>query len=135
MKKVLVPGILLSVVLLLFAFLCLWLMPIVLPKVAEEYYNPSFVNDPARNAWYYVQPVVLAFGLSWFWSRFKQVLTGNWFFQGLEMGLIYLVIATIPAMVLTFSAIDVSLQVIGTWILYGFLQATLAGLIFARLHW
>ncbi|MFN4285403.1 MAG: hypothetical protein ACK4E8_05505 [Lacibacter sp.] len=134
MKKILVPGVLLSAVLLVFAFLCLWMMPMLLPQIAEEYYNPAFVNDPARNAWYYVQPVVLAFGLSWFWSRFKQQLTGNWFFQGLEMGLIYLVIATVPAMILTYSAIDVTLHVIGTWILYGFLQATIAGLICARLH-
>jgi hypothetical protein len=37
-------------------------------------------------------------------------------------------------MVLIFSAIDVSLAVIGSWVLYGFLQGTIAGLIFARLH-
>jgi hypothetical protein len=47
---------------------------------------------------------------------------------------VYLIIATLPIMVLLFSAIDVSLTVIGTWLLYGFLQGTIAGLIFARMH-
>ncbi|HMP88448.1 MAG TPA: hypothetical protein PKE63_14305, partial [Lacibacter sp.] len=95
MKKVLVSGIIASAALLLFAFICLMLMPILLPKVAEEYYNPAFVNDPGRNAWYYVQPIVLGFSLAWFWNRFKAVLSGNWLVQGLEMGLIYLLIATL----------------------------------------
>jgi hypothetical protein len=77
---------------------------------------------------------VLAFALAWFWNRFKDLFVGNLFFRGLEFGFVYAIIATIPIMVLIFSAIDVSLAVIGSWVLYGFLQGTIAGLIFARLH-
>jgi hypothetical protein len=134
MQKVIVSGVIASAVLLAFAFLCLMLMPVLLPKVAEEYYNPAFVNDASRNALYYVQPVILSFSLAWFWNRFKGILNGNWFIKGLEMGLIYLLIATLPGMIITFSAIDVSLLVIATWLLYGFLQASIAGLIFAKMH-
>ncbi len=105
-----------------------------MPAVAEEYYKPVFVNDETRNLFYFVHPVVLAFALAWFWNRFKGVLNGNWLAQGLEMGLIYLIVATLPAMIIIYSAIDVSVTVVGTWLLYGFVQGTLAGIVFSRMH-
>ncbi len=54
--------------------------------------------------------------------------------KGLEMGFIYLVVATLPSMIIIFSAIDVSVGTILTWLLYGFVQGTVAGFIFARMH-
>ncbi|MFY7879168.1 MAG: hypothetical protein ACOVP6_03805 [Lacibacter sp.] len=134
MNKILTSGLVAALLLLAFAYLSLMLMPILLPYLAEEYYKPVFVNDETRNLLYFVHPVVLAFALAWFWNRFKDLFVGNLFFRGLEFGFVYAIIATIPIMVLIFSAIDVSLAVIGSWVLYGFLQGTIAGLIFARLH-
>jgi hypothetical protein len=134
MKKVLTSGLVASLVLLAFAYLCLQLMPILLLSVSFEYFNPVFINDPFRNAFYFLHPIVLAFALAWFWNRFKGIFVGNLIARGLEFGFVYLIIATLPIMVLLFSAIDVSLTVIGTWLLYGFLQGTIAGLIFARMH-
>jgi hypothetical protein len=134
MNKIISSGLVAAVALLLLAFASLKLLPVILPAVAEEYYKPVFVNDETRNLFYFVQPVVLAFALAWFWNRFKGVLTGNWFLKGLEMGFIYLVVATLPAMIIIFSAIDVSIGTIITWLLYGFVQGTLAGIIFARMH-
>jgi hypothetical protein len=109
-------------------------MPILLPKVAEEYYNPAFVNDETRNMLYYLHPVVLAFGLAWFWNRFKSLLKGNALMQGIEMALIYAAIATMPSLLILYSAIDVTLLTVGSWLLYGFFQALIAGIIFSRMH-
>lgn len=134
MNKILTAGAVAAVVLLALAFASIKLLPVIMPAVAEEYYKPVFINDETRNLFYFVHPVVLAFALSWFWSRFKGVLNGNWLMQGLEMGVIYLVVATLPAMIIIFSAIDVSVTVIGTWLLYGFVQGTLAGIVFSRMH-
>ena len=134
MKKIISSGFVVSLVLLAFAYLCLLVMPILLPKVAEEYYSPAFVNDESRNLLYYVHPIVLAFGLAWFWNRFKSLLKGNALMQGIEMALIYVAIATIPSLLITFSAIDVSLLTITTWFVYGFFQALIAGIIFSRMH-
>lgn len=105
-----------------------------MPALAEEYYKPVFVNDETRNLFYFLHPVVLAFALAWFWNRFKGVLNGNWLMQGLEMGFIYLIVAIVPAMLIIYSAIDVSVGTIVTWLLYGFVQGTLAGIVFARMH-
>jgi uncharacterized membrane protein len=134
MKKIISSGFVASIVLLVFAYLCLLVMPILLPKVAEEYYNPAFVNDESRNLLYYFHPVLLAFGLAWFWNRFKAQLKGNALMQGIEMALIYVVIATIPSLLITYSAISVSLLTTGTWLLYGFFQALISGIIFSRMH-
>ena len=134
MKKIINSGLVTSIVLLVFAYLCLLVMPVLLPKVAEEYYSPAFVSDESRNLLYYIHPVVLSFGLAWFWNRFKKLLKGNALMQGVEMALIYVVIATVPSLLITYSAINVSLLTIGSWLLYGFLQALIAGIIFSKMH-
>ncbi len=134
MNKILSAGAIAAAVLLALAFLSIKVLPIVMPAVAEEYYKPVFINDETRNLFYFVHPVILAFALSWFWNRFKGVLNGNWLMQALEMGFIYLIVATLPAMIIIYSAIDVSLITIGTWLLYGFIQGTVAGVVFARMH-
>ena len=134
MKKIITSGLVASAALLLFAYIALLVMPILLPKVAEEYYNPAFVNDESRNFLYYVHPVILGFGLAWFWNRFKSLLKGNAFMQGIEMAIIYVLIATIPSLLITYSAINVSLMTIWSWVLYGFFQALIAGIIFSRMH-
>jgi hypothetical protein len=134
MNKIITAGAVAAGVLLALAFLSIKILPLVMPAVAEEYYKPVFVNDETRNFFYFVHPIVLAFALSWFWNRFKGVLNGNWLMQALEMGFIYLIVATLPAMIIIYSAIDVSLLTIGSWLLYGFVQGTLAGVVFARMH-
>ena len=134
MRKIITAGAVAAGVLLALAFLSIKILPVVMPAVAEEYYKPVFVNDETRNFFYFVHPIVLAFALSWFWNRFKGVLNGNWLMQALEMGFIYLIVATLPAMIIIYSAIDVSLITIGTWLLYGFVQGTFAGIVFARMH-
>jgi hypothetical protein len=134
MNKILSSGMVAAVALLLLAFASIKLLPVILPAAAEEYYKPVFINDETRNLFYFVHPVVLAFALAWFWNRFKGVLSGSWLLKGLEMGFIYLIVATVPAMIIIFSAIDVSISTIFTWLLYGFVQGTIAGFIFARMH-
>jgi hypothetical protein len=133
MKKHLIAATVSSIVLVLFAYLCLIIMPNLPESFVEDYFSPSFVNDENRNLLYFVQPIVLAFGLSWFWTRFKGSFAGNWVLKGLELGVVYVLIASLPAMILLYSAIDVSATTVGTWLLYSFAQATIAGEISARI--
>jgi hypothetical protein len=134
MKKIISSGLVASAALLAFAFVSLKLTPLLFPNIAEQYYSPTFINESGRNAFYYVHPIILAFSLAWFWNRFKDILNGNYLLKGLELGFVYLMIATLPGMVMIFSAIDVPTSLIVTWLVYGFLQATIAGIIFARMH-
>ncbi len=54
--------------------------------------------------------------------------------QGIEMALIYAAIATLPSLIILYSAIDVTLLTVASWLLYGFFQALIAGIIFSRMH-
>lgn len=133
MKKHLLAAGVSGIVLLVFAYACLLLMPVLLPSLVEDYFSPAFVNEESRNLLYFVQPFILALGLSWFWNRFKGSFKGNWVLKGVELGLVYVAIATLPAMILVYSAIDISLQTVLTWLAYGFLQAFIVGEISARI--
>ncbi|HEX4957617.1 MAG TPA: hypothetical protein VFV46_05515 [Lacibacter sp.] len=134
MNKIIRSGIVAAFVLLLLAYASIQLLPLILPAAAEEYYNPVFVNDSTRNLFYFVHPVVLALALAWFWNRFKGLFKGNWLMQGVELGFIYLIVAILPSMIIIYSAIDVSLVTVLTWLLYGFVQGTFAGIIFSRMN-
>ena len=45
----------------------------------------------------------------------------------------YALVGLIPVMWITYSAIDVDFVMVSTWMLYGFSQATLCGIVFALL--
>ena len=83
---------------------------------------------------FFAHPFVLSIALKWFWERYKSILTGNIFLKGLEVALVYGVVAMIPVLWLTFSAIDISFKMVLTWLLYGFIQSFAAGIVFAKLN-
>ncbi|HEU4609811.1 MAG TPA: hypothetical protein VFS31_16945, partial [Chitinophagaceae bacterium] len=70
----------------------------------------------------------------WFWERYKDLFSGPLLVKALEVALVYVIVALLPVLWLTFSAIDVSFAMILTWLLYGFIQAFAAGIVFAKLN-
>ena len=133
-KRILIPGLIAGVVLLALSFAMLFGAVKLFPNVAVEYYNPVFRSGDERNILFFIHPFILSLALAWFWDRFKGLFTGSLLVRDLELGLVYTLVATLPAMWITFSAIDVSLTMVLTWLLYGFIQAAVAGLIFARMN-
>jgi hypothetical protein len=134
MKKILIPGILTGIFLLISSFLALFLTIKLFPSLAWEYFGPTFNTDGSRDILFYIHPFLLGLALAWFWNRVKEIFTGNSIAKALEFSLIYAAIATIPTMWITFSAINISLEMVLTWILYGLFQALVAGLILSRLN-
>jgi hypothetical protein len=134
MKKIILSGLLAGVVLLILSILGLYVTIWFFPGLAAQYYDPSFDTGPDRYLLYYIHPFVIALALSWFWDRFKTVLTGSFLTRGIEFGVIYALIAVFPVMWLIYSAMNVSLAIVGTWLLFGLLQALVAGLVFEKLN-
>ncbi len=114
------------------SFGMLYLTILVFPGIAEQYYNPVFRSGGDRNVFFYIHPFILGLALAWFWERFKGQFSGSFLLRGLELGFVYAIVAILPAMWITFSAIDVSLTMVLTWLLYGFVQAAVAGVVFAK---
>lgn len=134
MKKILISGLVAGVILLLLSVLGLYATIWFFPGLASQYFDPAFNNESGSVMLYYIHPFIISLALSWFWSRFKIVLTGNFLTRGIEFGLIYALIATFPMMCLIYSAMNVSLTIVTTWFALGFLQGIVAGLIFEKMN-
>jgi len=134
MKKIITAGLVAGIVLLALSFIMMVVVIQFFPSLTDEYFSPVFNSSGKRDLLYYFHPFVLSLALSWVWDRFKDIIKGNFILRGIEFGLIYGLVATLPSMWITYSAIDISLPMIGTWLLYGFGQAVVAGFIFEKMN-
>ena len=75
---------------------------------------------------------IISFALSWFWDRFKGLFKGGFIIRGLEFGFVYSIVALLPVMWITFSALDITITMVISWFLYGLTQSIVAGLVFAK---
>lgn len=133
MKTFLIKGFVAGGVLLVFSYLALYLIVTFAPAVAEEYYNPIFDMGGDKTILYFLHPFILSFALAWFWRRFKSLFHGSFWVRGIEMGLVYAVVAVIPSMWITFSALAISLPIVLSWVAYGLFQAVVVGIIYAKI--
>lgn len=135
MKRAVSATIVSGIVLLLVSIALVYFVIFVFPDLAEEYFSPVFRWSSAGTDWmFYVHPFVLSIALKWFWERYKDVLPGGKFMKALEMAFVYGMVALLPVLWLTFSAIDISGIMVLTWLGYGIFQAFIAGLVFAALN-
>ena len=105
------------------------------PNLMDEYYNPVFrSNSFSMDLLFYVHPFVLCWALNWFWTRYEGVFSGSLLLKALELALVYAVVAMVPVLWLTFSALNISAVMVLTWLAYGIAQAFVAGLVFAKLN-
>lgn len=134
MKKVLTSGLIAGIVLFIISYGGLYLTIRFLPQVFVDYNNPLFYSGGERDFLFYSHAFVISFALSWFWDRFKAVFKGPSVLRGLEFGLTYTLVALLPIMWLTFSTLDISIFMVSSWLIYGFIQAVIAGILFAKLN-
>ena len=134
MKKIITSGLVAGIILLILSEIGLHLTLILFPGIAVEYFDPAFDTEGNKMLFYYLHPFVISMALSWFWTRFKGVLTGGFITRGVEFGLICVIIATLPMMWLIYSAMNVSLAIIATWFLLALVQGVIAGLVFEKMN-
>jgi hypothetical protein len=105
-----------------------------LPKLMEEYFSPVF-RPSGRQDWiFYAHPLILSIALKWFWERYKNIFRGSLLLRAIEVALVYCIVALLPVLWLTFSAIDISFSMMLTWLVYGLVQSFAAGIVFAKLN-
>lgn len=54
--------------------------------------------------------------------------------RGIEFGMVYAFIALLPVMWISFSALDITVAMVISWFVYGLAQATIAGIVFAKIN-
>jgi hypothetical protein len=135
MKKALFPILIASLLVLLVSLSILYGMIYLFPSVMDEYYNPVFRSSSFETDWlFYAHPFILSISLYWFWDRFKTFFNGSSAWRAFEVALAYAIIAMLPVLWLTFSAINISFIMVATWLIYGIVQAFVAGLVFAKMN-
>lgn len=133
MQKFFIKGFAAGAILLVLSYAALWVLVNFFPDMAEQYYNPVFDMEGDKTYLYFLHPFVLSFALAWFWRRFKSLFSGPFWWRGMEMGLVYGLIATLPSMWITFSSLSVSFGLVMTWLLYGVFQAIVVGIVYAKM--
>lgn len=134
MKKIIISGLLVGTALFILSYGGLYLGIQFFPELFFEYNNPLFNSVNDRDIFFYMHAFVISFALSWFWDRFKGLFYGHFLLRGLEFGLVYAIVSLLPVMWITFSSLDITLLMVSSWFLYGFVQAVVAGLFFAKLN-
>lgn len=134
MNKFLYSALAAGITLLIFSFLALFFTINFLPDYSSYFYTDVFWPSGLRAIMFYLHPFILSFALAWFWNRFKDRLQGGAFNRGLELGIIFLLVAILPLMWMTFSSLDLEAPQIISWSIYGFVQAVIAGYVLARVN-
>jgi len=134
MKKILISGFIAGCILFIVSYGGLFLAVKFFPGLFIEYNNPLFNSNGSRDLLFYLHAFIFSFALSWFWDRFKGLFKGVLILRGLEFGLVYSVIALLPVMWISFSALDITVVMVLSWFIYGLVQAIVAGLVFAKIN-
>ncbi len=133
-SKIIVAGFVIGIVLSLMSYGGLYLSIQLIPEIFTQYNNPLFNSNGNRDALFYSHAFVISQALSWSWAILKSQLKGNILIRGISFGLIYAVIALLPVMWITFSSLDISFEMVASWFTYGFMQAVIAGVLFAKFY-
>lgn len=135
MKRALIAGSTAGVILLIMSLSLFFLQVKVFPELANLYWSDMFRWSDASTDWmFYAHPFIVSFALKWFWERYKDVFTGGKVLKAFEVALVYGIIAMVPVLWMTYSAMNLPLILVLSWLVYGILQAFVAGLVFSWLN-
>ncbi|MEX0998038.1 MAG: hypothetical protein WDZ45_13390 [Flavobacteriaceae bacterium] len=132
-KNLFIKSLIAGFILLIINFIGLFINIKFFPSLADEYFSPAFDMEGYKGVLFLLHPFIVSFALAWFWKRFKKLLSGNFWMKGIEVGLVYGLIAVFPSMWMILSAFDVSLVLVISWFIHGLIQGTIVGLIYAKM--
>jgi hypothetical protein len=135
-KKVLIPGLVCGLVILVVGMAVSMLIQALMPGLAAEYQNPALFrpwSDPLMSI-YFAFPFLLGLALAWVWDRVKGLLPGAIWQRALGLTLGYFLISTIPGMTITYSSFPVSLAMVLSWTVSSVVQVYCGTLVLAKMN-
>jgi len=133
-KKVIVSGLLSGLIIFIASMLTSKIFGVIFPFLNAEYTNESIFrpwSDPLMLL-YFAYPFLLGIILAWFWQKTKSIFGEN-IKGGINFGVVYWAITSIPGMFITYSSFQVSLLLVISWSVAGLIGAVLAGIVFVKL--
>ena len=135
MKKIVWPGIVAGVAILILGMIVSYLFMFV-PAVAANDGNSTIMRqwqDPLMTL-FFVYPFLFGIILAWAWDKSKSLFKGTAGQRGMKFGLSAWLIATIPGMFITYTSMPYSFMTVLSWLVGGLINLLAAGYIFARMN-
>lgn len=105
-----------------------------IPSLEGEYGNTLIFRpweDPFMSL-YFLHPFYIAFVLAWIWGRTKSHFNGKISKQAFIFTNIYVLVATIPGLMLSISSFKISVAITLSWAVGAYIQTYFMSLIFAK---
>jgi hypothetical protein len=131
MKKVVWPGLLAGLSMLVLSMVVYSLWGVIFPGMTAEYQNPQLFrpwSDPLMSLMF-VHPIILGLVLAWAWDKVKSV-SGGW----LNFAFGVWLVASIPGMVISYSSFPISLLMVICWSINGLIELLIGSFVLAKLN-
>ena len=127
-------GLLAGLIILFLGISFNFLLELFIPALANEYKNPNLMRpwtDPLMMI-FFAYPFVLGLVSAYFWNLIEKNFIGGTMKKAFQFAKSYFIIATIPGMFISYTTFQISLLMVFSWTVLGFLEVFLAGVIFAK---
>jgi len=132
MKKVIWPGILLGLIMLIVGMVVNYLFMLI-PSVNVDY-TSGFMRswqDPLMML-FFLYPFILGLAFAWLWAKTKTSFTGKT--RGSYFGWLLFFLTTIPGMWVTYTSFNLSFLTILGWTVSGLINAKIAGFFLVKVN-
>jgi len=132
MKKIIGPGLLLGVIILIIGMAVNYLFMLI-PSVNADY-TSGFMRDwqdPLMMA-FFAYPFILGLVFAWLWAKTKSTFTGK--MRGCHFGWLLFFITTFPGMWITYTSFNLSFLTILGWTTSGLISAKVSGFFLAKVN-
>jgi hypothetical protein len=129
MKKIILPGLLLGLIILIIGMILNYLFMLI-PSVNADY-TSGFMRswqDPLMMAFFFY-PFILGLVFAWLWDKTKSSFKGK--MRGCYFGWLLFFLTTVPGMWITYTSFNLSFLTILGWTVSGFINAIIAGFFLA----
>jgi len=136
MKKIIWPGILTGFLILIVLMAQSYSTSYLFPSIAEQYNNTSLYRPWSEPAMWviFAYPFILGIALAWIWNKTKNIFEGKSGSKAIRFAFAFWIVGFVPAMIMIYSCMPVSLIVVSIWTVSGFIYGLISGLIFTRLN-
>jgi len=132
MKKIIWPGILLGLIMLIVGMIVSYLFMLI-PAVNADY-NSEFMRnwqDPAMML-FFLYPFILGIAFALLWNKTKSSFKGK--MRGCYFGWMLFFLTTVPGMWITYTSFNLSFLTIIGWSVSGLVNAKIAGFFLAWIN-
>ncbi len=135
-KKIILPGFVAAIFMAIASVVLSYLGNMIFPSLAIEYANTDVfraMNDPLMIAFWFT-PLITGLILAFVWDNTKKLFKGHSFCRGRKFGVMYFLVVTFPGMFITYTSMQVSFLMVGSWAVMGLIHGLIAGWTFVWLN-